>query len=82
MFLKYPIMCSHIYCYSNISLTPPWVEFKDTIDIPSIQVHITNDVHIVQTLGLRGIVVACNVSNLSRITPLVLLLPSSDNSAI
>ena len=23
MFLKYPIICSHIYCYSNISLTPP-----------------------------------------------------------
>ena len=22
MFLKYPIICSHIYCYSNISLTP------------------------------------------------------------
>ena len=21
MFLKYPIICSHIYCYSNISLT-------------------------------------------------------------
>ena len=23
MFLKYPIICSHVHCYSNISLTPP-----------------------------------------------------------
>jgi len=23
MFLKYPIICSHVYCYSNISLHPP-----------------------------------------------------------
>ena len=23
MFIKYPIICSHVYCYSNISLTPP-----------------------------------------------------------
>jgi hypothetical protein len=25
MFLKYPIICSHIYCYSNLWLTPPWI---------------------------------------------------------
>jgi hypothetical protein len=22
MFFKYPIICSHVYCYSNHSLTP------------------------------------------------------------
>jgi hypothetical protein len=24
MFLKYPIICSHVYCYSNHSRPPPW----------------------------------------------------------
>ncbi len=28
MFLKYPIICSHIYCYSNITLTPPWNKYE------------------------------------------------------
>jgi hypothetical protein len=23
MFLKYPIICSHVYCYSNKALPPP-----------------------------------------------------------
>jgi hypothetical protein len=26
MFLKYPIICSHVYCYSNKALTPPRLE--------------------------------------------------------
>ena len=40
MVLKYPIICSHIYCYSNISLTPSvaeqplaWIPNLSTLDV-------------------------------------------------
>ena len=38
MFLKYPIICSHVYCYSNISLTPMRSQLLVQADEPRVLV--------------------------------------------